>query len=390
MTTAELITTDVFEWNYECAAPVIVNQGGTSSGKTYALMQVLFCRAIQEPDIIITVAGQDIPNLKVGAMRDAGSIVKATPAFEQEITDFNKTDRVYSFRNGSRIEFNSYDGEQDAKSGKRDYLFINEANGVPYPVYLQLAIRTKKQIFIDYNPTEEFWVHEHIIKEPGTQLFISDYRHNHFCPESIVRKIEALRNQDMELYKVYGRGLTGKIEGLIFRDWDIVPAIPPDAVLVGSGLDFGYTNDPTSYLDVFKFNNELWVDELIYQTGLTNPDICEQLTNFSISKAQEIIADSSEPKSIAEISSAGFNCVAVVKGADSIKNGINILKRFKINITARSVGLKKEIKSYKWKQDKLGKTLNEPIDFMNHSLDALRYVALTKLMIGESRVTTFW
>lgn len=362
-----------------CDKPVIVNQGGTSSGKTYSILQVLFCKAIQEKDVVITVAGQDIPNLKVGALRDAETIVKSSPAFDQEIESYNKSDRVYKFKNGSVIEFNSYDDEQDAKSGKRDYLFINEANGVPYPIATQLMLRTRKQTFIDYNPTEEFWVHEQLLKDADTQLFISDHRHNPFCPESIRQKIEALKDKDVELYKVYGRGLTGKIEGLIFRDWFIVDAVPVDAVFVGSGLDFGYTNDPSSFGNVYKYNNELYVDELFYETGLTNPDICQRLRDNSVHRTQEIIADSSEPKSIQEICNGGFNCIAAVKGPDSVKNGINILKRFKINITKRSMGLKKEIARYKWKIDKDGRALNEPVDFMNHSIDWLRYVALMKL-----------
>lgn len=385
-----LKTSDVFLWNYECQKPVVVNQGGTSSGKTYSVLQVLFLRASNEPGSVITVVGQDIPNLKVGALRDAANIVESTPAISQVIESYNKSDRIYTFKNGSIIEFNSYDDEQDAKSGKRDYLFINEANGIPYPVYNQLALRTKKQVFIDYNPTEEFWVHENLLKEPDVQLFISDHRHNPYCPESIRNKIEGLRDKDMELFKVYARGLTGKIEGLIYRDWDIVESVPIDAEWVGSALDFGFSNDPTAFLDVYKYNQELYVDELIYQTGLTNQDICDEFGRLGVSMSKEILADSSEPKSIQEIRNGRYNINPVEKGKDSIRVGINILKRFKINITRRSVGIKKEIKSYKWKVDKLGKMQNEPIDFMNHSLDALRYVALTYLKHNDSQGLYSW
>lgn len=380
MLSCDIQTSDVFDWNYHCEAPVVVNQGGTSSGKTYSILQVLFCKAIQEPEMTITVAGQDIPNLKVGALRDAETIVNSTPIFQQEISSFNKTDRIYKFRNGSVIEFNSYDDQQDAKSGKRDYLFINEANGIPYLVAEQLMLRTKKQVFIDYNPSEEFWVHEYILKEKTTQLFISDHRHNPFCPDSIRAKIEALKDKDPELYKVYARGLTGKIEGLVYRDWDLCDGIPFGATLIADWLDFGFTNDPTSFGQVYTQNGELWVDELIYEPGLTNPDIAERLRSFSISRGEDIIADSSEPKSIQEICNLGFNVIPVVKGPDSIRLGINILKRYKINITRRSHGIKKEIKSYKWKTNKAtGLVLNEPIDFNNHSLDGLRYVGLMKL-----------
>lgn len=379
-----LITSDVFEWNYECIKPIIVNQGGTSSGKTYSILQVLFCRAIEETNIVITVAGQDIPNLKVGAIRDAQGIVDGTPPFREQIESYNKTDRVYKFKNGSVIEFNSYDDEQDAKSGKRDYLFINEANGIRKAIYDQLALRTRKQVFIDYNPNEEFWVHEHLINEPTTQLFISDHRHNPFLPQAVHDKIEALKYKDPELFKVYGRGFTGKIEGVIFRDWHIVDDIPKDATFVGAGLDFGFTNDPTAFVAVYKQDGELWIDELIYETGLTNPEICQKLFHRGFDKNCEIVADSAEPKSIREIQSDGFYILPAQKGPDSIRIGINILKRYRLNITKRSTGLRKEIKGYKYKVDKTtGKTLNEPVDFNNHALDALRYLALNKLQSNE-------
>lgn len=374
-----LSTSVVFKWNYECTKPVVVNQGGTSSGKTYSVLQVLFIRAINEPGSVITVVGQDIPNLKVGALRDADNIVKSTPSLACKIKSYNKSDRVYRFYNESVIEFNSYDGEQDAKSGKRDYLFVNEANGVSQLVYNQLALRTKKQIFIDYNPTEEFWVHESLINEPDTQLFISNFTDNPFLHESIVRKILKLKDEDRELWRVYGLGKTGKIEGLIFRNYDIVEGIPYGANLIANGMDFGFTNDPTTFLQVYEQNGELWIDELIYETELTNPDIAQRLREYSIGMSEEIVADSAEPKSIQEIRNEGYNCVAAEKGPDSIRQGINTLKKYKLNITKRSFGIRKEIKSYKWKKTKDGKSLNVPVDFMNHSIDALRYVALNKL-----------
>jgi len=380
----ELQTSDVFDWNYNSDSPIIVNQGGTSSGKTYSILQVLFCKACNESNIVITVAGQDIPNLKVGAMRDAATIVDSTPPFQESIESFNKTDRVYRFKNGSVIEFNSYDDEQDAKSGKRDYLFVNEANGVRKAVYDQLALRTRKQVYIDYNPNEEFWVHENLLKEPNTQLFISDHRHNPFLSEAVHDKIEALKYKDPELFKVYGRGFTGKIEGVIFRDWHIVDDIPQDATFIGAGLDFGFTNDPSAFVSVYKQNGELWIDELIYETGLTNPDICNKLFHKGFDYSSEIVADSAEPKSIREIQNAGFFVSPAQKGDDSIRIGINILKRYRLNITKRSTGLRKEIKGYKYRVDKTtGKTLNVPVDFNNHALDALRYLALNKLQSNE-------
>lgn len=374
-------TSELYLKNLNSTASVVVNQGGTSSGKTYAILQVLFTIANNDPGCTITVIGQDIPNLKVGALRDALNIVQGSPALKHIIESFNKSDRLFTFKNGSLIEFNSYDDEQDAKSGKRDYSFFNEANGIPFGVYQQVALRTKKRVFIDYNPDAEFWVHEHIIPATGTELYITDHRHNPFLDQAVRDKIEALKDIDIELWKVYARGKTGKIEGLIFRDWNLCEAIPVGATLIGLGLDFGFTNDPTALVEVYKQDGELWINELIYETRLTNDMIANKMKELSIERGWEIIADSAEPKSIQEIANYMFNIIPAEKGPDSIRAGINTLKRHKLNITKGSVGLRKELSRYKWAVDKDGKSLNKPIDVYNHAIDALRYLALNKLMI---------
>jgi phage terminase large subunit len=379
-------TGPLYEANLMAREDVVVNQGGTSSGKTYSILQVLFTKAVQAPNLVITVAGQDIPNLKKGALRDAENIIAASPELQKLIVDYHKTDRVFKFWNGSIMEFTSYDNAQDAKSGKRDYLFINEGNGIPYPVYVELSMRTRKQVFIDYNPNAEFWVHAEVLTESNVKLLISDHRHNPFCPQKIRDKIEALRFKDIELFKVYGRGLTGKIEGLIFRNYNLVDTIPEDARLIAYGLDFGFTNDPTGLLGVWQQNGELWLRERIYETGLTNPDIAGRLTGVGVNKHDEVIADSAEPKSITEINNFGFNLYPSLKGPDSVKNSIDIIKRYTINVTKDSTNLRKELNSYKWKVDKNGKILNEPVDFLNHLIDPLRYVGLNKLANSNSGV----
>ncbi|WP_343668715.1 terminase large subunit [Chitinophaga sp.] len=376
----------LYEANLMAGEDVIVNQGGTSSGKTYSILQVLFTKAIQAPYLVITVVGQDIPNLKAGALRDAEAIVASSPDLSKLVVDYHKTDRIFKFWNGSVIEFKSYDSPQDAKSGKRDYLFINEANGIPYGIYTELAMRTRKQVFIDYNPNAEFWVHSDVLIEKGVRLFISDHRHNPFCPQKIRDKIEALRFKDYELFKVYGRGLTGKIEGLIFRNYSIVDEIPAAAELIAHGLDFGFTNDPTGLLSVYKCDGELWLKERIYETALTNQDIASKFPGLGVSLYDAIVADSAEPKSIAEINNFGYQVESAQKGWDSVKNSIDIIKRFKLNVTRDSTNLRKELNSYKWKQDKNGKTLNEPVDFLNHLIDPLRYVGLNKLANSNSGI----
>ena len=367
----------LFAENYNSIADVIVNQGGTSSGKTYAILQVFFTKAIQET-ATFTVVGQDIPNLKVGALRDAIDIHNSNPIFKQELHNYNRSERIFTFKNGSTIEFNSYDNEQDAKSGKRDYLFVNEANGIPYVVFEQLNLRTRKQTWIDYNPDAEFWVHEKVIPMKGTQLIISDHRHNPFLTPKIREKIEALKLKDLELWKVYARGMTGRIEGLVIKKWYTTTESFDDKKLVGYGLDFGFTNDPTALIEVRMQDGELWVREVIFSTGLTNPDISNEMDRYKVSRGSLIVADSAEPKSIEELRRLRWTVDGVKKEKDSVNFGLSLLKSYNINVHASSTNLIKELSRYKWKVDRDGNTTNVPVDKDNHGIDALRYLVYHK------------
>jgi phage terminase large subunit len=371
-------TSVIFERNYNSIAEVIVNQGGTSSGKTYSILQVLCLKAIEQPDQVISVVGQDVPNLKSGALRDMQAIVASSTDIQSWIKSYNASDRIFTFHNGSIIEFKSYQDPQDAKSGKRHYLFMNEANGINYWIYWELARRTNKQVFIDYNPNARFWVHDKLIGKEGVELIISDHRHNPFLSDKTRRDIEGIRNEDEELWKVYARGMTGKIEGLIYRNWGTIGTIPSDAQLIGAGLDFGFTNDPSAMVMVYRYNGELIIDEIMYHKGLTNQDISLFMTSCAVDRTMTIVADSAEPKSIEELRRMGWRIEGANKGKDSILNGIDILKRFRFNVTSRSANLIKELNAYKWKE-KDGNATNVPIDSFNHGMDALRYLALNKL-----------
>ncbi|HVV55696.1 MAG TPA: phage terminase large subunit, partial [Mucilaginibacter sp.] len=236
-------TSVLFIENYEARAHIVVNQGGTSSGKTFAILQVLFCIACQRMASVITVAGQDIPNLKAGALRDALNIWTGSEQLMAAVKSYNRSERIFEFINGSIIEFKSYDDAQDAKSGKRDFLFVNEANGIGWDIYSELALRTKHRIYIDYNPNTAFWMHDKLLGKPDVQLIISDHRHNPFLEEGVRQKIERLRDIDQELWRVYARGLTGRISNLVLGNWQLCDRIPPDARLVAVGLDFGFSND---------------------------------------------------------------------------------------------------------------------------------------------------
>jgi phage terminase large subunit len=372
-------TSCLYDANYHAKEDVIVNQGGSSSGKTYSIIQALDSIACSER-AVITVVGESIPNLKAGALRDQSDIINGSDILKSCIVDYNKSDRVLTFDTGSIIEFKSYASPQDAKSGKRDYLFINEGQGITYEIFNELYMRTRKRTWIDYNPNAEFWVHEKLIGKPNVKLIISDHRHNPFVADKIREKIEGLKDIDHELWRVYARGLTGKIEGLIFRNHTIVPEIPIDAEFIAAGMDFGFTNDPTTLIEVYRYNGELYLNELIYSTNLTNQDIGNRLKDLNFNRSKQIVADSAEPKSIEELRRMGYNIVPAQKGADSIRNSIDVLKRFKINITQSSVNTKKEFMNYKWSE----KDPTTPIDAFNHTTDAVRYVALNKLAQSSS------
>lgn len=365
-------TSVVFQANYNASEPIVVNQGGTSSGKTVCILQVLALKAINEPNCIITVVGQDIPNIKRGALRDFQQYVLSAKAINDRIQNFNKTERIYTFKNGSVIEFESYDNEQDAKNGKRDYLFINEANGVSYEIYKQLQMRTKKQTFLDYNPSGEFWVHEKVLTLPEQRrkLIISDYRHNPFCPPEIVQNILELKDIDEQLWRVYGRGATGKIDGLIYTNWTLIDALPQGDVQYG--LDFGY-NHPTALIRGVIDTDAMacYIDEVLYESKLITQELIDRMQEYGVKPNETIYADAARPETIEEIYRAGFN---IHKADKAVWDGINKCKSFKIYITKNSTNLIKEIKRYKWKVDKTGKTLEEPVKFLDDGLDAMRYL----------------
>ena len=379
------VNEELFMENYDDGWRYYVNQGGTSSGKTYAIMQVLFLLAVQEPGVIITVVGQDFPNLRVGAFRDAKKIMSGSD-WLSNFFKVNESAHYIQGRNGALIEFNSYADEQDAKNGKRDYLYANEANGIPYEIFWQLAIRTKKRVYLDYNPTAMFWAHNEVIGKKDAKLIISNHWHNHFLTDAEHDRIEGI--EDEELWRVYARGLTGKLQGVIFTNWDIVDDMPSrDGWKMSAyGLDFGFTNDPSALEHVVLAHGELWVDELLYEVGFTNPELAAKMKSGGVGRNDMVIADSAEPKSIEEIKREGVRIVPSVKGQDSIKVGIDILKRYKIHVTRRSVGIIENLQAYKWAKDRDGRKMNTPIDKFNHGIDAVRYVALAKLYTRRSGV----
>jgi len=363
--------TDVFYWNIEAKQRFVGNQGGTSSSKTISILQVL-CHIALSEKCIITIVGQDIPNLKKGSLRDFQNIVLQDmhSTFRSKFKDFNKSDRIYNLPNGSMIEFTSFSDFQDAKNGKRDYLFINEANGLPYTIAEQLIQRTRCQIFFDWNPDSEFWYHEHIKPDKRCITFYSNFNHNPFIPESIKDDILQWKITNQRKYKIYGLGKTGKLEGLIYPNYDLILELPIIYDNRVYGLDFGYT-DPMALVELRTWNNNLYADEIFYESFRT---VAEMDKLIKIDKSIPIICDNARPESIKELKQLGYNAYAVEKGKGSVITGIESVKKYKLNLTVRSVNMKNEIKNYVRVYDKKeGKYIDEPVDKDNHIMDAKRY-----------------
>jgi phage terminase large subunit len=365
-----------------------VIQGGTSAGKTLAILAVLIDIAAKNKTEI-SVVSESIPHLRRGAIKDFAKVMQWTGRWVAD--RWNKTLLTYHFANGSVIEFFSADSEARLRGARRQVVYINEANNIDFESYYQLAIRTSEAIYIDFNPTHEFWAHTEVLPEQDAELVILTYQDNEALPDTIKRDIELNRTKAetsaywANWWKVYGLGQVGTLQGAIYEDFEVVEGIDVSrAKFVALGLDWGFSNDPTALVAIYRQGDCLLIQELLYATGLTNQDIADKLRSLGITRAWEIVADSAEPKSIEEIYRLGFNIKPAEKGPDSVRNGIDILKRFKLQVTKDSTNLIKELRSYTWATDKEGKNTGVPIDSFNHACDAMRYVALNKLRVSNS------
>lgn len=366
----------VFEHLNNSKKRITIEQGGTRSGKTYnILMWLIFGYALKNTGKTITVCRKTYPSLRASSMRDFFDILRHYDMYEE--SDHNKSNSEYRLE-GNLFEFISLDQPQKVRGRKRDVLYINEANELYFEDWQQLIFRTTEKAILDYNPSDEFhFIYDKIKPRDDADFYITTYKDNPFLSKEIVAEIERLKNIDENYWKIYGQGQIGSSQALIFRINEC-NSIPAEAKFLSYGMDFGFTNDPTTLVAIYKQGDNIYLKELLYQTGLTNRDINDKLKFHEIER-KEIFADSAEPKSIEELYRMGWNIKPATKGQGSINIGIDMMKRYQLHVTKDSVNMIKEFRNYKWQEDKNGNILNVPVDMFNHTIDAVRYGLYDKL-----------
>lgn len=362
--------------------PVKVIQGATSSGKTYGIIPILYDKALEKPNTLITIVAETIPSLKDGCVKIFKDFMYDEGRWRDDCWIGNPMQ--YTLPNRSKIQFKSFDSEGKAKaSGKREILFINEANHVPFKIADALIIRTTREVWLDFNADTEFWAHTELLTGSDAELLKLTYLDNEAIPEGTLNKMlerkakayeedaNGVRGYWWNWWQVYGLGEVGSLQGVVFNNWKQVNVIPQQAKLLGYGMDFGYTNDPSTCVAVHQMDNRYYFDEVLYSTGLTNLDLYDSL--IGVVGGNIIYADSAEPKSIEELRRNGLNVVGAEKGRDSIMFGINKMQQDTFYVTKSSTNLIGELRKYTWQTDKEGRTVNKPIDNYNHLIDACRY-----------------
>lgn len=354
------------------------SEGGTRSSKTFSALQVLIEIAKGCKGLIISIVSETFPHLKRGAIRDFKNIM----ADEWDEKAWNKSAAIYTFPTGSIIEFFSADQPGKVHGPARDILFINEANHISYDTARQLFVRTRLFILYDYNPTHSFWAHEQIAPRENCVSIHSTYKDNEYLTPEQVAEIESNKG-DENWWRVYGEGKVGQLEGLVFPDFDLVDDLPDErgGMREVYGMDFGFTNDPSTlqHLLIDTGQKEIWIDEIFYATGMLNSAMAAQMENANVPKRSTLIfADCAEPKTIAELSGYGYNirpCYKATRKAEQLQ----IMKGYRLKFTKRSLNAIREARNYCWMQDKDGRWLNEPQEFGDHAMDAIRYGAITFL-----------
>ncbi len=374
--------------------------GGSSAGKTFGILPILIDKATRVPRSEISIVAESVPHLRRGAMKDFEKIMRETGRWSD--AHWNTTLMKYRFANGSYVEFFSADDDGKVRGPRRTDLYINECNNIKYDTFFQLNIRTSGSVWLDYNPVEEFWVDENVMKGKDVGFVRLTYKDNEALPQSIVSVLEECRDKGFydpflaeedlfadkniknqywaKWWRVYGMGYQGSLEGVIFQNWVQVDVIPPTATLMGYGLDFGFANDPTSMVGMWKHGKGYYFKEVLYEKGMTNRDIATRVRDMGIDPSATIIADSAEPKSIEELRRYGLKGVRKArKGRDSIVSGITLMLANPMFVTSDSVNMIRELRNYMWEVDKNGNAINRPNAGNDHAIDASRYISMAKM-----------
>lgn len=388
----EINGTGIFERNYESNSRIVINRGGTRSSKTFSLIQLMLMKIYYEKDVRIIIVRGTLVDCRKTILKE---LVDYLYSQKIDVTDefiFNKSNAtLVCSKTNSTIEFVGADDPQKFRGLEANYWWFNEANEIEYSFFEQSIMRMTRQndkpnqFFLDFNPSDSFtWIKSKLEDDrDDVEVIVSTYKDNLFLGDDAIKEIERLKETNPDAWLVYGEGLYGEIRGAIFKNWEMCVEFPEDAKKITYGLDFGFSNDPSALTKVGELHGEIYLQELIYNKGLTNQDLVDKLKELGITEYDEIIADSAEPKSIEEIRRSGFNIKPAKKGPDSILNGIDILKRYKLNVVKGSTNLRKELVNYKWKIGSDGDPIKKPIDNWNHAIDGIRYVALLKYRLAD-------
>jgi len=360
----------VFEHLLDSKTKIVVEQGGTRSGKTFnILMYIIFHYCQSNKGKTITICRKTFPAVRSSVMRDFFDILKTHNKYDE--AHHNKSNSEYTL-DGNIVEFISVDQPQKIRGRKRDFLFINEGNELDFEDWQQLVFRTTEKIVIDYNPSDEYhWIYDKVLNRDDVEFYKTTYLDNTFLDPSIIKEIERLKETDEQYWQIYGLGEKGISKATIFNYFE-VPRIPIDAELVSFGADAGYTNDPSTLVSVYKKDHNLYIKEHLYRTMMTTSDLSNHFKQEGVGR-NPIYFDAAEPRLIDELRRMGHNIQPSLKGRDSVNAGIDLLKRFKIHLVSSDDNLIMEFRNYKWVTDKTGKLTNTHVDKNNHLIDAVRY-----------------
>ena len=347
-------------------------QGGTSSGKTFCIIIDLISKCINNPGLEVSIVAETIPHLRRGALKDFIKILKAFNIYYDDL--YNRSLLKYTFSNGAYIEFFSADTPEKIRGARRDICFINEANRLSFDAFNELNIRTRKNTYLDFNPVSKFWAHD-LQKDDNTDFIILTYKDNEALDVSIVEQIRKAEVKALtssywaNWVKIYARGLIGSIQGAVYENYTVIDEIPKEAKLIGAGLDFGFSSDPSALIYIYKYNDKRIIEERLYKKKLVNQELAKYLPENT-----PIIADSAEPKSIHEIRLSNNRLIikGAKKGKDSILHGIQLMQNESYLVPKSSINLIAELRGYVWDSDKTGKQINKPVG-PDHLLDVLRY-----------------